>query len=138
MILTKVESQRSLVERGQGLRCIMRQFENLEIWKDSKDLVLQIYSNLKDNKDFGFRDQIQRAAVSIMNNIAEGSEYGSDAVFIRYLKISKSSCAEVRSMLYLCESLDYIAGNELENLKNITNTLSKKISGLIKYLQSNQ
>lgn len=46
----------------------MRQFENLEIWKDSKDLVLQMYSNLKDNKDFGFRDQIQRAAVSIMNN----------------------------------------------------------------------
>lgn len=116
----------------------MRQFENLEIWNDSKDLVLQIYSNLKDNKDFGFRDQIQRAAVSIMNNIAEGSEYGSDAVFIRYLKISKSSCAEVRSMLYLCESLNYITENELENLKNNTFTLSKKISGLIKYLQGNQ
>ena len=62
-----------------------------------------IYKMISNCKDYGFKDQIQRASVSIMNNIAEGSEAGSDALFIRYLKIAKASCGEVRSMLYLCE-----------------------------------
>ena len=70
-------------------RGAMRKFEDLEVWQTAKELVLLIYSNLSGIKDYGFRDQIQRAAVSIMNNIAEGSEYGSDAVFVRYLKFRK-------------------------------------------------
>jgi len=119
-------------------RGAMRKFEDLEVWQTAKELVLLIYSNLSGIKDYGFRDQIQRAAVSIMNNIAEGSEYGSDAVFVRYLKISKGSCAEVRSMLYLCESLNYIPEDQLEIAQNTVVSLSKMISGLIKYLQGNQ
>ena len=116
----------------------MRKFEDLEVWQTAKEFVLLIYSNLSGIKDYGFRDQIQRAAVSIMNNIAEGSEYGSDAVFVRYLKISKGSCAEVRSMLYLCESLNYIPEDQLEIAQNTVVSLSKRISALIKYLQGNQ
>ena len=73
----------------------MRAFEDLRIWKDAQSVALEIYEMFKDNKDYGFRDQIQRAAISISNNIAEGSEYSSDAMMIRYLRISKGSCGEV-------------------------------------------
>lgn len=81
----------------------MWNFEELRVWQDARVLVNDIYKMISNCKDYGFKDQIQRASVSIMNNIAEGSEAGSDALFIRYLKIAKASCGEVRSMLYLCE-----------------------------------
>ncbi|MEI8085726.1 MAG: four helix bundle protein [Paludibacter sp.] len=79
----------------------MRNFEELRVWQDARILVKDVYLLMANCKDYGFKDQIQRAAVSIMNNIAEGSESGSDALFIRYLRISKASCGEVRSMSYL-------------------------------------
>ena len=66
-----------------------RNFENLRIWIEARAFVVEIYLLMKDNKDFGFKDQIQRAAVSIMNNIAEGSEYNSDASFVKFLNIAK-------------------------------------------------
>jgi len=77
----------------------------------SKDSI-SIYQVLKDNRDFGFKDQIQRASVSIKNNIAEGFERSSDAEFKRFLFISKGSCGEVRSMLYLAKGLNYITNEE--------------------------
>ena len=64
-----------------------KSFEELRIWSDARVFVVDIYSLMKDNRDFGFKDQIQRASVSIMNNIAEGSEYNSDASFIKFLNI---------------------------------------------------
>ncbi|MCQ2094826.1 MAG: four helix bundle protein [Bacteroidaceae bacterium] len=80
-------------------------------------------------KDWGFRDQIQRAAVSIMNNIAEGSESGSDAKFYNFLNIAKGSCGEVRSMLYLCEDFQFCSIEERISLQ----TQLKKIStGIVK------
>ena len=68
-----------------------RNIEQLRIWNDARTFVVDIYRLMTDNRDFGFKDQIQRAAVSIMNNIAEGSEYQSDATFIRYLNIAKQA-----------------------------------------------
>ena len=68
----------------------MQAFEDLRIWQDAQNIALQIYSLFKDNKDFGFRDQIQRAAISISNNIAEGIEYNSDRIMIREHAISMS------------------------------------------------
>lgn len=67
----------------------MKAFEELRIWKEAQDVALAIYKLFKENKDYGFKDQIQRAAISISNNIAEGSEYNSDRIMIRYLRISK-------------------------------------------------
>jgi len=67
---------------------------------------------MQNCRDYGFRDQIQRAAVSIMNNIAEGFESGTDAKFIYFLNIAKGSCSEVNSMLYLCEDFRYCSPNE--------------------------
>lgn len=75
-----------------------RSFENLRVWQDSRKFVNDIYDMMENCRDFGFRDQIQRAAVSIMNNIAEGCESGSDAKYIYFLNISKGSCGEVRSI----------------------------------------
>lgn len=89
----------------------------------------------EENRDYGFKDQIQRASVSIMNNIAEGFEYNSDSSFIRYLNIAKGSCAEVRSMLYLCEDLGYCTSNERLKLQNQVISISSGIYKLIEYLR---
>ena len=77
----------------------MKSFEDLRIWQDARVFANQIYDLTDNLKDYGFKDQIQRAAVSVMNNIAEGFDYGSDAMFIKYLDVSKASCGEVKSML---------------------------------------
>jgi len=86
-------------------------------------------------KDYGFRDQIQRAAVSIMNNIAEGFESGSDAKFINFLNIARGSCGEVRSMLYLCEDLGFCSKDEREQLQI---QLRKITQGIVKLSDSLQ
>ena len=95
-----------------------RNFESLYIWQESRVIVDKIYQILRDNRDYGFCDQLQRAAVSIMNNIAEGVESGSDAKFINFLYIAKGSCGEVRSMLYLCEDLGYCTSEDCVDLQN--------------------
>ena len=112
----------------------MRNFEELRVWQDARVLVNDIYKTMSNCKDFGFKDQLQRAAVSIMNNIAEGSESGSDSLFVRYLKISKASCGEVRSMLFLCEDLQYCSVEASITLRNKTILISSSIQKLIEYL----
>ena len=86
----------------------MKSFEELRIWQDARVFVNSIYDLTENIKDYGFKDQIQRAAVSVMNNIAEGFDYGSDTMFIKYLDISKASCGEVKSMLYLAEDRKFL------------------------------
>lgn len=113
----------------------MPYFENLTIWKEARILVNDIYHVHKSTKDFGFKDQIQRAVVSVMNNISEGAESGSDATFIRYLRIAKASCAEVRSMLYLSEDFNIIDTDEAALLRTNTITISSRIFQLIQYLK---
>lgn len=111
-------------------------FEDLDIWRKAKDLTLTTYREFQYGHDYGFKDQIQRAAVSIMNNIAEGSESGTNANNIHFLNIAKGSCAEVRSMLYLAEELNYCnhdtAIQSIEQCKIITGSINK----LINYLNS--
>lgn len=113
-----------------------RSIENLFIWKESRVFVNAIYRMMNTCKDWGFRDQIQRASVSIMNNIAEGCESGSDAKFINFLNIAKGSCGEVRSMLYLCEDLGFCKPEERiqyqEKLKIITVGIVNMINSLNK------
>ena len=109
-----------------------RNIENMFIWRQSRIVVKQIYQMFSDSKDFGFKDQIQRAAVSIMNNIAEGSESGSDAKFINYLNTAKGSCSEVRSMLYLCEDLNYCTPEIRIELQGQVKKIS---SGIIKFIR---
>ena len=112
----------------------IEQFEEIIAWQKAKMMTLKLYSLLKDSRDFGFRDQICRASVSVMNNIAEGFERKSDSEFKHFLFIAKGSCGEVRSMLYLAIELKYINQEEYNYLLGLSNEVSKMISGLIKTL----
>lgn len=110
-----------------------RSIENLFIWKESRVFVNAIYRMMADCKDWGFRDQIQRAAVSIMNNIAEGSESGSDAKFVNFLNIAKGSCGEVKSMLYLCEDFGICTSEKRAELHS---QLKKISTGIVRLIDS--
>ncbi len=90
----------------------------------------------KDNKDFGFRDQIQRAVISISNNIAEGSEYNSDKMMIRYLRSAKGSCGEVKNMFYLCPKLDYCPKDKAKEMIEKCKALTNAIGAFIGYLDN--
>lgn len=113
-----------------------RNFESLRIWQESRVLVNDIYKMMSDCRDWGFRDQIQRAAVSIMNNIAEGNESGSDAKYINFLNIAKGSCSEMRSMLYLCEDLDFCTVDQHKDLHQKTQSIASGIQKLRTYLET--
>ncbi len=89
-------------------------------------------------KDFGFKDQICRASISISNNIAEGFDRSSDADFSRFLYIAIASCSEVKSMLHLAEKLKYIDNEKKNNLLERGNEISKIIRGLIKSLNKDK
>lgn len=112
----------------------IERFEDIIAWQKAKELTIVIYSHFKDNKDYGFRDQIQRASVSIMNNIAEGFERKSNNEFKQFLFIAKGSCGEVRSMIHLAKELHYVSGSECDLLLCKAIEISKTISGLIKTL----
>ena len=98
-------------------------------------VVNRVYRMMKDNKDWGFKDQLQRAAVSIMNNIAEGFDSGSDSKFLNFLNISKGSCSEVRSMLYLCEDFGYCTMEERVDLQNAVKRITVGIVKLSETIQ---
>ena len=111
-----------------------RSIESLEVWNDARSFVVAIYQMMETCRDYGFKDQIQRASVSIMNNIAEGCESGSDTMFVRYLQIAKGSCSEVKSMLYLCEDLHFCTQQHREALHAQLYRISSGIYKLIQYL----
>ncbi|MCP4310346.1 MAG: four helix bundle protein [Bacteroidetes bacterium] len=110
-------------------------FEDILAWQKSKDLTLNLYRLFLGSRDFGFRDQIQRASVSIMNNIAEGFERQTNKEFRQFLYIAKGSCAEIKSMLYLALELSYLKMEEHDLLMNDTVEVSKILTGLIKSLE---
>ena len=89
----------------------IKEFEDLIAWQKARELTKAIYQVTDDGRfarDFGLRDQIRRASVSIMSNIAEGFERGSNAEFYRFLAMARASCAEVRSQLYIACDIAYI------------------------------
>lgn len=107
-------------------------FEDLEIWNESTELCIEIYEKLKNCKDFGLRDQMHRAAVSIPSNIAEGFERGSNKEYIRFLYYAKGSCAELRTQLYIAKRLGVIEEEVGYKFITLTNLISGKIFNLIK------
>jgi four helix bundle protein len=115
-----------------------RTIENLYIWQESRSVVNDIYTLMKDCRDFSFKDQIQRASISIMNNIAEGTESGSDAKYINFLNISRGSCSEVHSMLYLCEDFKICSQEERIKIQTKVKLLSVGIVNLVNYISKNK
>ena len=127
-------------ERSKGLsqRDMDRSFEGLRVWQQSRVFVNSIYDIMERVRDYGFRDQIQRAAVSIMNNIAEGAESGSDAKYVNFLQISRGSCSEVRSMLYLCYDRKMIDKELFDYLKAESISISNQLYRLIESINNRQ
>ena len=114
-------------------------FEELNVWKDAKNMVVAVYKTTSKsplNQDFGFKDQIQRATISIMNNIAEGFERDNNKEFVRFLTYSKGSAGEVRSMLYIALDLEYITKEQFQKLYDLSILIIKQIASLKKYLKS--
>lgn len=110
----------------------IQKFEDIIAWQKAQELTVDIYSIFKDLSDFGFKNQIQRASVSVSNNIAEGFDRMSDKEFVKFLYIALGSCSEVKSMLYLSNKLEYLSTDQSENLINKSNEVGKIIRGLIK------
>jgi len=113
-------------------------FEDLIVWQKGVELVKQIYlltSEGKLNKDFGLRDQLQRAAVSIPTNIAEGFERSSRRDYIRFLFIAKGSAGEVRSLLRVALEIGFIDQSLYDHLRSTVLELSRYLSNQIRSLR---
>jgi len=116
----------------------IKYFEDLEVWKEARHLTRQVYRITQDavfSRDFGLRDQIRRAAVSVMSNIAEGFERGGNQEFLQFLYIAKGSCGEVRSQLYIGLDQGYTQPSEFNELMTSAKRLSVMISNFIDYLR---
>lgn len=118
-----------------------KSFEELECWQESRLLVKMVFvlcDSGKLSRDFGTANQIKRAALSVMNNIAEGHGRKSAKEFIRFLDIAQSSAVEVKSMTYILEDLEYIPASHNESLRSKADKVKKIIRGLIRYLENRQ
>ena len=116
----------------------VERFEDLEIWKEARELCKFIYQVSEKEpfcRDFKLRDQIRSSSGSVMDNIAEGFERDGNKEFIQFLTISKGSCGETRSQSYRAFDYQYINQDILDDLISSTIKLSKKISSLISYLK---
>ncbi|MEN8733921.1 MAG: four helix bundle protein [Lentimonas sp.] len=103
-------------------------FEDLRIWQQVRIVANDVYDALADCRDYGFRDQIQRAAVSSMNNIAEDFECRTSKDFGHFLDIAKASSGEVRSMLYLAEDRKYLSAESATSMRSKACALSAGIA----------
>ena len=111
-----------------------KSFKDLIVWQKARDLTVEMYGNFREIKDFCFKDQIQRASVSIMNNIAEGYARRSDKSFQQFLLIAKGSAAEVESMLTIADELSYISSDKRIELVNKTEEVGRLLSAFVKKL----
>ena len=111
-------------------------FEELEVWKRSCRLAVRVYELLRECRDYGLRDQMSRAAVSIAANIAEGAERDSRAEFARFLHIAKGSAAELRTQLYIAERIGVLTPAQAQPLITELKEISAMLHGLIKSLKT--
>ena len=120
---------------------MIKQFEDIVAWQGARALVKDVYRATGCGafaRDFGLRDQLQRAAVSVMSNIAEGFERDNDREFRHFLSIAKASAGEVRSLLYVALDLEYIDRPTHDRLAEQGIHLSRQIAKLIQYLRREQ
>jgi len=114
------------------------QFEDIEAWKKGRELAKGIYTVTAIGefaRDYGLKDQIRRAVVSVISNIAEGFSRQTDQEFVQFLHIAKGSTSEVQSQLYIALDLEYISQEEFSKLYNQADKVAKLISGFIRYLK---
>lgn len=114
----------------------VQRFEDLVMFTKARELAKAVYASLASCKDYGFRDQIQRASVSIVSNIAEGFESGTKQEFLNYLYIAKGSAGEVRAQLYVAHDIGYLNVSIFKNLNQQAEECSRLIASFIKRLKS--
>ena len=115
-----------------------KRFEEIEAWQKARELANAIYAVTRKgtfSKDFGLRDQIQRASVSVMSNVAEGYERDGTKEFIQFLSIAKGSAGEVKSHLYVAKDQGYLDKDEFVALADLTDETRRLIAGFISYLK---
>lgn len=118
-----------------------KKFEELEVWIKAKDVSVTIYKITNDGefkKDFGLRDQIRRASVSVVSNIAEGFERNGTKEFAQFLSLAKGSAGEIRAQLYIAKELNYINEVDFNLLIGKVTEVSKMLSGLMGYLKQTE
>ncbi|MGI6303384.1 MAG: four helix bundle protein [Verrucomicrobiota bacterium] len=116
-----------------------QRFEDIEAWQKARELTKAIYAMSNDGqfaRDFGLRDQIRRASVSIMSNIAEGFGRGGNKEFIQFLSTAKGSASEVQAQLYVAIDAGYINQDQFQKLYSETEATARMIAGLLRYLQN--
>lgn len=115
-------------------------FEEIDAWKASRQLTNMIYAlsnQVGFNRDFGLRDQIRRAAVSVMSNIAEGFESRTDIQFINFLGMARASAGEVRAQLYIAFDQKYISEDQFREAYSLAEKCARQIAKFIAYLETN-
>jgi four helix bundle protein len=119
----------------------IEKFEDVVAWQKARELTKKVYAHTKIGgfaKDFGLKDQIQRASVSAMANIAEGFDRGGDKEFSQMLSVSKGSCGEVKSHLYVALDQQYLTQTQFTQLYNGADEVGKLIAGFMDYLRQSQ
>lgn len=119
----------------------IKRFEDLHCWQSARELVNMVYETTNTspfNRDFGLRDQICRAAISVMSNIAEGLSASSDSEFMRFLSFSRRSASEVQSQAYIALDQQYITQDIFNKVYNKANETEKQINALISYLNKSR
>jgi len=114
----------------------IQRFEDLVMFKKARELTKAVYEALSTCKDYGFRDQIQRASVSIVSNIAEGFESGTKQEFLNYLYIAKASAGEVRAQLYVAYDIKYLNIETFKHLNLQAEECSRLIASFVKKLKA--
>ena len=115
-----------------------RKFQDIEAWQKARELTRGLYAISSDSsfsKDFGLRDQIRKAGVSIMANIAEGFERDGTAEFIQFLAVAKGSAAEVVSHVYVALDQGYITKQEFDRLTTLATEVGRMLAALMSYLR---
>jgi len=115
----------------------MTGFEELDVWKAGCRLTVDVYNELQKCRNYGLRDQMQRAAVSIPSNIAEGSERQSKREFAQFLYIAKGSCAELRTQLYIAAKIGAMPLETVNKLADDAKHISSMLHNLINFISSN-
>lgn len=116
----------------------VQRFEDLLAWQKARELTREVYRALASCRDIGFRDQIQRASVSVMSNIAEGFESGTRQEFLNYLYIAKGSAGEVRAQLYAAHDIGYLNVETFKHLNSLAMDCSRLIASFIRALKTSE
>ena len=112
-----------------------RSFEELEVWKRACQLTVRVYEAMQENRDFALRNQMQRAAVSIASNVAEGAERGGKD-FARFLRIARGSSAELRTQCYIAAKVGLLTADQMNRFVSELKEISKMLTGLARSLKT--